>query len=253
MKVHFFDEHFFYNGQSFCYGELYKMPFYKNLDYCFPGEEWRSVEIWDGFYEVSNWGRVKSINRWLDFIDGRRRYYKGKILSPATGKYGYLLVGLRKNNQCYTRKIHVLVAKYFIDNPEKKRTVNHKKGIKTDNRTISLEYMTYSENHKHAFRVLNRQHHKPLKGVNGILHHSSKPVAQISCVNGNIINVFGSGREASQKLGKSGIMINNCCKNPKRYKTGYGFKWRYVKREFYHLWHSPEFEIALGMLFCGGG
>lgn len=91
-------------------------------------------------YSVSNIGNVKSNN-----ID--------KILSPELLKSGYHRVKLFKNGKSKKILIHRLVAEHFLDNPENKPFVNHKNGIKTDNRLINLEFVSAKENTSHAFNI----------------------------------------------------------------------------------------------------
>lgn len=103
------------------------------------GEEWRWAVGLEGKYKVSNLGRVRS------YIKG------GRIKSPNKTKCGYLVVNLFYDCGLHGKLVHRLVAEAFIPNPENKRTVNHKNGKKDDNRAVNLEWMTYSENVKHAF------------------------------------------------------------------------------------------------------
>ena len=110
--------------------------------------EWRCISGFKGLYEVSNFGEVWS---WIT----------NKMLKPGPTTAGYLTVALRREGRSYTRYVHDLVARAFIPNPKRKRTVNHKKLPLSNNRKTNLEWMTYSENHKHAYDVLGR---KRLKG-----------------------------------------------------------------------------------------
>ena len=105
------------------------------------GEEWRWVVGLEGKYKVSNLGRVRS------YIKG------GRIKSPNKTKCGYLVVNLFYDCGLHGKLVHRLVAEAFIPNPENKRTVNHKNGNKEDNRVENLEWMTTSENVKHAFET----------------------------------------------------------------------------------------------------
>ena len=107
-------------------------------------EIWKEIPNTNGAYEVSNKGNV-------------RTYYKrgtNKVgLDPKNMKIqtlstGYSAVCIHRRNKL----VHRLVAKAFIDNPKNKRTVNHRNGIKSDNRVENLEWATYSENHAHAFK-----------------------------------------------------------------------------------------------------
>lgn len=106
----------------------------------FNGEIWRDVIGYEGFYQVSNYGRIKS--------------FKGKterLLTVDTKNHAYAKVLLSKNGCGKTLLVHRIVAKTFIPNPENKPEVNHKNGNKYDNRVENLEWMTCSENTKHAF------------------------------------------------------------------------------------------------------
>lgn len=104
-------------------------------------EVWKPIEGYEGLYEVSNMGRVKSLK-----CGGVR------ILKPGFDNHGYLKVGLYKNGSNATKKIHRLVATHYIPNPSNLPQVNHKKGIKTDNRASELEWVTNRENTSHGKR-----------------------------------------------------------------------------------------------------
>ena len=109
-------------------------------------EIWKPVACYEGLYEVSNLGRVKSLGR----IDRFYRRWKSCILKPHTVGKNYLAVSLSNGGKVRSIRIHRLVAEAFIPNPSNKPQVNHKDGNKANNAASNLEWSTNSENQLHA-------------------------------------------------------------------------------------------------------
>lgn len=129
---------------------------------------WKDVPSYEGYYQVSSCGLIKSISRVVKYRENHSGLRKERILKLNVTKSGYVhaVICIDKVNK--TVKVHRLVALAFIPNPENKPCVNHINGIKTDNRVENLEWCTYAENTQHAFKT------KLKSGVKGEESHLSK-------------------------------------------------------------------------------
>ena len=114
-------------------------------------EIWKPIKDWEDYYEVSNLGRVRSLNRTIIRKNGQRLTCKGKILSHSTTSQGYLRALLKVNGHGKHFQVHRLVAYAFIPNPENLTFVNHRDGNKENNRASNLEWVSASQNTRHAF------------------------------------------------------------------------------------------------------
>ena len=113
-------------------------------------ELWKPISGYEGIYEVSSLGRVRSLDRVVVDYRGIEKSVGGKILKPGVTNKGYYIVSLNSVDKRHTLTVHRLVANAFVPNLDNKPQVNHINGIKTDNRICNLEWLTNEENMKHA-------------------------------------------------------------------------------------------------------
>ena len=173
-------------------------------------EVWKDIRSYEGLYQISNYGRVKSL-------------INGIILKNHNGKNSeYYKVSLSKCGKGKKYNIHRLVAETFVCNPEHKPQVNHINGNKHDNRAENLEWVTASENELHAYATgLKKPVKHPFNGAKSI------PVVQID-KNMNVVKVYPSLNVA----GRNGFRAEDICKCCKgKIKTAGGYIWRYAKRD----------------------
>lgn len=173
---------------------------------------WKTIDGYED-YEISNNGEVRRI-RYKD-SSNLAKYGLPFYLKPRKDKDGYLKYTLVENGKPSTLFAHRLVAMSYIPNPDNKEQVNHKNGIKNDNRSENLEWCTASENIQHRINVL---------GVKWKNHKSSKTVIQLD-IDGNVVAHYPSAKEAKRQTGFSQGHISECCRGEiKQYN---GFIWKY--------------------------
>lgn len=173
-------------------------------------EIWKPVSNYQGIYEVSNFGRVKSLSREI-------------IFKPALDRYGYYKIVLRHKGIKKNTKIHRLVAETFLPKQHDRNYVNHKNGIKTDNSLSNLEWVSPKENTKHSYLTGLRK--GSLLGRFGKDHHMSKSINQLT-KNNEIIKKWESLKQVERELGFDTSSLSKCAQG--KLKTSYGFKWEYV-------------------------
>lgn len=166
-------------------------------------EIWKDIPGYEGLYQVSNFGQVKSLNYW--------RKKEEKILKPKHSSL-YYVVCLCKNGASKYRTIHSLVAECFIPNIEKKKQINHINGDKHDNAVTNLEWVTPRENVLHSVHTLN----------NNPREWSKTPVR---CVETG--DVFDTQVEAAKAYHTSQGAIGNSAR--KNRPLAGGFHWEFIR------------------------
>lgn len=176
-------------------------------------EVWKDIPGYEGLYQVSSLGRVKSLpkrkGKGLGYVKDE------EILKASVEKYGYARVVLHKDGVRKKCQVHRLVAETFIPHTDCKHQVNHINCNKADNRVENLEWCTGSENTAHAYQ-------------NGLVHLPTRRVGQYD-LHGSLIRVFDSMTEAEQKTNVRRGNIWSCCTGKRR--TAGNSIWKYEDTE----------------------
>ena len=188
-------------------------------------EEWKAVKGYEGLYEVSNLGNVRSLDHvWEGVRNGVTILIprKGKVLKLQQRQHGYLCVQLHgrgghKTRGFKTMSVHRLVAEAFIPNPLGLPEVNHLDEDKTNNRVDNLEWCTHKENSVYGSRPARIG----AKHINGV---KSRAVSQFT-LDGDFVATYPSLAEAQRQTGFNKANIHNAING--RYFQAYGYKWEY--------------------------
>ena len=180
-------------------------------------EIWKDIEGFEGLYQVSNLGRVRSLGRTI--MRGTRYgtiapyTIKPRVLMPKICQGGYYQVGLfPMEGKATPAKVHRLVAKAFVPNPDNLPEINHKNEDKSDNRAENLEWVTHIDNCRYGTRNQRGGEKK------------SKAVIQMD-MDGNTISEYPSVIEAQRATGTNRYQIRMCCNG--KYKTAGGYRWKF--------------------------
>ncbi len=159
-------------------------------------ENWKDIRGFEGWYQVSDLGRVRSLDREIFFKNiGKNIKYKGKIMRHRYHN-GYPMINLNKNKQMSSLPIHRLVAETFLDNPNKYKCVNHMDGIRSNNCSDNLEWCTHAHNNKHA-----RDTGLFIPNIIGILENNIKNRKRVSAIRNNkLIHIADCSRDMAEFL-----------------------------------------------------
>ena len=180
-------------------------------------EVWKDIKGYEGLYQVSNMGRVKSLGRMAASKNGSKQYRKERILNPRVTNSGYLLVSLYNGSDNVKQfYVHRLVCEAFHENPKNKPCVNHLDENKENNVASNLEWCTIAENNNHGTRKAR------------MAKSLSKTVAQYT-KEGELIKVWQSTMEVQRQLGFDQGTISKATRG--KLKTAYGYLWKYIEEE----------------------
>jgi len=195
-------------------------------------EIWRDIKDYEGLYQVSNLGRVRSVDRYVKHEEGGLRLLKGKYKKIQIFKCGYVYVELSKNGKSKYFRVHRLVAMTFPDlvdwieeakgKPFEELSVNHKDKNRTNNCVDNLEWCTVSYNNtyddgakKRGIKISKTLTNNP---------YTSKPVEQYT-LDMVFVAEYPSTMEAERQTGIPCSGISKCCNN--KLKTTGGYIWKY--------------------------
>lgn len=172
-------------------------------------EIWKPVRNYEGLYEVSNLGHVRSLTRKIKTSKGIIQTWKGQLLTPGKSGNGYYYVMLSRHGKSKARRVHILVADAFLPNDENYQQVNHLDGDKSNNSASNLEWCTPHQNIEHAV-------------TNGLFHN---PVI-LQFKNSSLVGAYHSARDAAKATGLSYSAIGKCIQHNPEHKHVGGYVFR---------------------------
>ena len=207
------------------------MEIYKNLSLeNLPNEEWKDIVGYEGLYQVSNLGRVKSLSRKKEFGIGRYER-NAKILTPIKNGRGYFMVNLHKDYKPKIHSTHRLVAQAFIPNPNNYRCIDHINTKKNDNRVENLRWCTHSMNMRNPITKAYIDSKRTkfcfedwYREKQRYSQPHSKKVLQFSLDN-SFIKEWETISEAARAMGASVQAISRCCNGI--VKTSKNYIWKF--------------------------
>lgn len=184
-------------------------------------EVWKDIKDYEGLYQVSNTGLVRSLDRVVKLTDCKEQHRRGVLLKQRENNKGYKIVHLSKNGTSKNKFVHVLVLESFIERPEGMTQINHKDENKCNNNLNNLEYCNAAYNVNYGLC----NYHKSKATINDL--KKSKPVIQLK-KDGTFVDEFPSLHEAERALGFQHGHIRDACNG--KLHTAYGYKW---------MWKQP--------------
>lgn len=184
-------------------------------------EIWKAIPGYEGLYEVSNLGHVRSVARIVRASGISQRRAFGRVLKPYTNKLRYQYVALSKDGKPKTLLVHRLVANVFVPNPNNYSIINHKDENPSNNRADNLEWCT---------QMYNVHYGTGMERGDAKSNHGRMAVDKLD-LNGNYICSYRSISEAAEAVGVRKQCICACLKgkhsNGRNVFTAGGYKWRY--------------------------
>lgn len=189
-------------------------------------EIWKDIKGFEGLYQVSNLGRVKSLERKVSALNNGTKCLKRineRILCQKTSYQGYKIVLLYNNKKRKYCSVHRLVATAFIPNPNNKPCIDHFNCIRSDNRVSNLRWCTIKENCNNPLTLINKSNlRKGIKQRPEVIEKRFKKVYQYT-LDGELVKVWDSVKEAQQYYNNT--HISSCARGERKKCVNY--KWFY--------------------------
>lgn len=196
-------------------------------------EIWKDIKNYEGYYQISNFGRVRSLDRLIIYSNGKRRIHKGILKKLFLDKDGYKIINLWKNGISECVRVHRLVAIHFIPNPDNLPVINHKDENPQNNNVENLEWCDVKYNNNYGTAIQRRiatKKSKPLseREINALrikaLNHKKK-IGMYK--DGILIKTFESAADANREYKNLNyVSISAACHG--RIKTYRGYEWRFI-------------------------
>lgn len=193
-------------------------------------EIWKDIKGYEGCYQISNLGRVKSLSRPLNRGKGVGMSVEKILSCTIDKKTGYRKCCLMKDNTVKRTYVHRLVAEAFIPNERNKPCIDHIDADRTNNITSNLRWVTYKENNNNPiYKIRNStsrtgENNRIRKGMYGESNPTSIPVVQLNMDN-TFVKRFWGAKAVQDEFGYAASYITRACKG--KVSAAYGYKWMY--------------------------
>ena len=184
-------------------------------------EIWKDIEGYEGLYQISSQGRVRSLDRTIVYSNGNVHKYYGSFKKQSFDAGGYKIVTLSKNSKTTTHKVHRLVAKAFIENPKNFKNINHIDEDKTNNNVDNLEWCDTAYNNSYGTRLER------------VSKTAGTPIVQLT-IDGDYVNTYNSISAAAKSVGGNAAPIRDVLVGNSY--ISYGYCW----------WYEWEYENIYG-------
>ena len=183
-------------------------------------EEWRPVVGYEGLYEVSDWGNVRSLDVYLPSKGGSVALRRGRLMKQYLDKDGYCRVGIHKNGKERTVGVHQLVALAFIPNPDNLPVIDHIDGHRDNNVVGNLRWFTVTLNN-------STEQARRKKSQGAYRRRDNKKIIYQYTLDGELVAEYESTMEAERVNGYGRSALSRCALG--KQATAYGYVWKYKK------------------------